>query len=242
MHRNYTSQTTKQQKNNCPHCGWETTRGFSFEQILAGTLPENVRGDFTAFRSTPTRNATTEASLLVPIGQTLATAIAVALPSFVLASWLKWEWEVPFVVGTVTILVQWIRCLNSHERTLAVIEEFSYSPALDGVGEKSTSLDLEAIRMEVTSEKSDHLLQMKIVELPAGVSSLDFANFCEDILSGKSLARREWVGNGKQFSRDTYDDLIDAMLVAGLVRSIPGKGKGLTLGGRRAITRLLQSA
>lgn len=241
MSQNYTSPPTKKQKNNCPYCGWETTRGFNFEQILAGTLPESVTGDFTAFRSTPSRTATIEADLLVPIGQTLATAIIITLPTFVVALWLKWEWYAPFSVGAVTLLAQWIRCLNLHEKTLAVVEEFSYSPTGQDLGQRSRDVGGDVVKLEVISGRNSYEAGMKIVDLPSDVSVEQFKDFCKDILSGKPLARRDWTGSGKQFSRDTYDDLMSAMLDAGLVFSLAGKGKRLTLGGKRAIARLVQN-
>jgi len=241
MRQDYTSPPTKKQKNNCPHCGWETTRGFHFEQILAGTLPENVNGDFTAFRSTPSRAATIEADLLVPIGQTLVTAIVVSLPSFPLALWLEWEWYIPFAIGTFVLSVQWIRCLNSHERTLSVIEEFSYSPDGDSSENRSLATSRDVVQLEVISGENKERFQMKIIDLPSGITRQKFRDFCEDIVLGKPLARRDWVGSGKQFSRDAYDDLMSAMLAAGLVQNIPGKGKILTLGGKHAIKRLVQN-
>jgi len=241
MTTNYTPSSSNSKKNRCPSCGWETTQGFRFEQLLAGTLPENISGDFTAFRSTPGQPTTIEAGLLVPIGQTLMTAIVVTLPCVALALWLEWDMKLAFLIGAIAVLWQWIRGLDLHEKTLVVIEEINYSPGGQGTMQKSRGGDVAPVRLEVVSESNRHNAQMKIVDLPLGISGEQFRDFCKDILLGKSLARRDWVGRGKQFSRDAYDDLMGAMLEAGLVNNVPGKGKKLTVGGRHAITRLMQN-
>lgn len=242
MYQDYTSPPAKKQKDKCPQCGWQISRGFNFEQILAGSLPENVNGDFNAFRSTPARTATIEADLLVPIGQVMVTAIVTALPSFALVSWLEWDWKITFVTGSVAILITWIRSLNLHEKTLSVIEEFSYSSSGGSDGPRLRSQDRDAVKLEVVSSKRRSGMQMKIVDLPRGISRHQFAEFCQDILSGKSLARRDWVGSGKQFSRDEYDDLVIAMLEAGLIARVPGKGKSLTVGGRHALQCMISKS
>lgn len=240
MHRDYSTQTRKQQNNKCPHCGWQFASNFNFEQMIAGLAPGDVNGDFTAYRSTPTRTATIEADLLVPAGQALISALVTALPTAAIGMWFRWQWYAPLAVASITILVQWFRYLNHQERGQAMLEEFSYSPGPPKPSPNARQGNPTPIRLDIYSRDDDHRAAIKIVDLPSNVSGEDFKVLCQDVLAGKSLARSNWAGSGKLLSRDEYDGLMSAMTDAGLIVTWPGAGKRLTNGGRHAIRRMIR--
>lgn len=240
MHRDYSTPKQKQQKRECPNCGWQFATNFDFEQMVAGLGPGDLNGNFTAYRSTPAHRATIEADLLVPAGQTLISALVTALPTAAIGMWFRWEWYAPLAVASITVLVQWFRYLNHQERALAILEEFSYSPGADQAQQKPSSPKPSPIRLDIFSRDDDFKAAIKIVDLPSDVSGEEFKTLCQDVLAGKSLARKNWAGPGKEFSRDQYDNLMTAMLDAGLIATVPGAGKKLTNGGRHAIRRMIR--
>ncbi len=230
----------KKTKNDCPNCGWKIERSHTFESVLAGNFSNERNGSYDAYRTTPTRAATLQADVLVPLAQSLVGATLATIPAIVVAQIARWEWYSPLAVGSVTILVQWFSIVKKLEGERSVTEQFSYQPDPENCQAQPLSNKPDGIQLEVISKDDDFKASMKIITLPRSVTAEQFVSFCRDILVGKSLARRNWEGSGKPFSRDSYDDLVAAMQTAGLVMTVQGKGKQLTKGGKRAIARMVR--
>lgn len=240
MNLNYNPKRPGKANSKCPHCGWRVASSFNFEQLLANGIPDGIEGDISAYRSTPVRGPTIEADLLVPAGQALMSAVATMLPTTIIALWARWEWYAPILVGSATVLLQWFRFLNDQSRSTSIIEEFSYSSDRDHIEEKPTAKNQPGLRMEVIHETSGIRNRMQLLDLPARLGEAEFAEFLRDISAGKSLARKNWVGDGKPFGRDVYDDMMDKLLSASIVSRMGNSGTKLTNGGRHAINAMIR--
>jgi hypothetical protein len=137
-------------------------------------------------------------------------------------------------------MVQWFSIIKKLENERSLIEEFSYNPNEEIERPLHQGNPQEPIKLEVVSKENNYGAALKIVDLPASVTGHEFVEFCQGILGGRSIARENWAGEGKLFSRDRYDGLISAMLTAGIISKIPGRGKKLTLGGKHAIRRMIR--
>jgi hypothetical protein len=231
---------TKKQNSDCPNCGFEIRAKYSFESVLAGGFSNPDNGAYDAIRKTPVRQASLEADVLVPAAQSLVGAVVTTLPAIIVAQLARWEWYSPLAIGACTILVQWFSIVKKLESERSIVEEFSYTPSEEIERPLAQGNPQEPVRLEVVSKDDNYGVAFKIVDLPQSVSGREFVGLCQGVLAGRSLARKNWVGEGKQFSRDQYDDLISAMMTAGLINAIPGKGKKLTLGGKHAIRRMIR--
>jgi hypothetical protein len=240
MNLNYNPKRPRKANSECPHCGWRIATTFNFEQLLANGIPDGIEGDVSAYRSTPVRGPTIEADLLVPAGQALMSAVATMLPTTIIGLWARWEWYAPILVGSATALLQWFRFLNDQGRNTSIIEEFSYSADRDHNRKTPSAKDRSGLRMEVVHETSGIRSRMQLLELPEQIGEAEFAEFLRDISAGKSLARKNWVGDGKPFSRDVYDDMIDKLLSTSIVNRVGNSGTKLTNGGRHAINAMIR--
>lgn len=240
MQRDYNTPKRKKQNSKCPHCGWQIATTFNFEQLLANGIPDGIEGDVSAYRSTPVRGPTIEADLLVPAGQALMSAIATMLPTTIVALWARWEWYAPILVGSATVLLQWFRFLNDQSRNTSIVEEFSYSASQPSNTKTPSTEDRSGLRMEIIHETSGIRSRMQLLELPEEMSETEFAGFLRDVAAGKPLARKHWVGDGKPFSRDVYDDMIDKLLLASIVSRAGNSGTKLTNGGRHGINAMIR--
>ncbi|KKK94246.1 hypothetical protein LCGC14_2684770 [marine sediment metagenome] len=240
MKENYTPRRPKKANSSCPHCGWQIATTFDFEQLLAKGIPEGIEGEVSAYRSTPVRGPTIEADLLVPAGQALMSAVATMIPTTIIALWARWEWYAPILIGSATVLLQWFRFLNDQSRNTSIIEEFTYVADQGHNRKTSPPNDKLGLRMEVIHKESGIKSRMQLLELPEQIGEVEFAEFLRDIAAGKSLARKNWTGDGKPFTRDTYDGMIDKLLSASVVNRAGNSGTKLTNGGRHAINAMIR--
>lgn len=240
MSENFNTNTPNLQKNSCSNCGWEIRAGSTFEQVLSGNFDNPLGGDWTATRITPMRAGQLEADVLVPALQSLIWSVATALPACCVAMAFRWRWEAPAVVAATSVLVSWIASMKRVSLAASKVEEFSYIARDELTGTKSDVHPDQTIRLEVFDRGDGKTAALKIVDLPAGVEPLQFREFCQDVLAGKSMARENWAGSGKVFSRGKYDQLIKALRESGIVRSTKGVGTHLTVGGKHAIRRMIR--
>lgn len=227
-------------KSDCPNCGFHITRSHTFESVLSGEFSNPKNGSFSATRITPIRAASMEADVFVPAAQSLAWAVATALPSIAVSMWLRWEWSAPLFIGATTILVAWITAMTRSNSGLVKTEEFTYdaSGEMDqGPGARAAG---DGIKMELIHTTSGIRSRMQLMELSKSISEKAFGEFLKDILSGRSLARRNWVGDGKPFGRDAFDDMISKLIDGGIVLSAGNAGKTLTNAGRHMIAGLVR--
>ncbi len=232
----------KKTKSECPNCGCEISYHSTFESVLSGKFDNPGGGAWSVNSFSPIRKADLTSDVAVPAVQALiSSALSLPASSLVLV-YLEYEWYFSFPLGALVMGAYWIKGVRRLELERGESREFSYEPvdAQDAAGSHGGKVD--QVSLEVISKDDDFRAAMKIVDLPAGMSVSEFMEFCRDILAGKSLARKEWAGGGKQFSRDQYDDLMAAMSASGLVIQVAGRGRALTSGGRRAIARMMRQA
>lgn len=232
----------KNQNSDCPSCGFHISYATSFESVLAGNFDNSRDGSYVATRSTPIRASTLEADVLVPAAQSLIWAVVSSVPAVAISFWLRYEWYFPLAVAGVSMAFSWSSSMKRSDMSCSKVEEFEYSPSPDKNDSPAPGAGGEAIRLEVINKSDDMSAAMKIVDLPEGIEPVQFLGLCKDALAGKGLARKNWTGSGKEFSRDQYDGLMTAMVSSGLVMTVPGKGKMLTLGGRKSIKRMIRQA
>jgi hypothetical protein len=195
-------------------------------------------GPVEATRSAPARPATVESDVIVPLFQSFATGAAVAIPTVGLTIWLHWDWYVPLVAGGVTVTIAWLQLLGAHRRLLWIVETVSNLVE----GDPTPAQPAQPVTMEVKHEEAGRIGRMQFVDLPQGVTQDQLIDWAGSVVAGaKSPARSNWQGSGKPFSRDTYDLFTRAMVEAGILATIPGKGNQLTVGGRHALKSLLNS-
>lgn len=234
------SKQHKKTNNRCRQCGWDISYSHTFEDMLSGRFKNQKDGSFTATRTTPVRAPGMTPDVLVPVAQSFVWAIVVGLPSISVAMWLRWEWSAPLFVGACTILVSWISAMRKSEFSLSKTEEFSYTANEFGDVEMIADDHPRPLRMEVIHEVSNIRSKMQLLDLPMSIGEREFKEFLIDILAGKSLARRNWAGSDKPFSRDGYDGMIEKMIGGSiLVQSNNGK-KVLSNGGRHAISAMIR--
>lgn len=227
-------------KSNCPRCGFEIVAKHSFETILAGNFKNDDDGDYEAVRETPTRAYSLEADLLVPTGQALITTLIMALPVGTASSYFSWGWYPALAIISTVTAIAWAKCLETARASAVMIETFSYTASHGGVADVGDNDRGSAVRLEVVHETSGIKHKMQLLDLPAKISERQFAEFLTDILAGRSMARKNWTGSGKPFSRDVYDELLAKLVDAGILRLVENNEKRLTNGGRRAIAAMVR--
>lgn len=226
----------------CRSCGLDVYKSSTFEAVIDAARSDGFQGGFTAYRTTPVRSLELVADVAVPAAQALITSVVTTIPAIAVAMIFRWEYYTPAAVGAVSIMVSWFKALSDAKEGASVVEQYTWEDDRVGESEIAGRPEEAPIRLEVVSRDDDYKASMRIVDLPADVDGAQFVSFCKDILSGKSLARASWVGSGKEFSRDTYDGLMLSMEQAGLIMSIPGKGRKITNGGRRAMEQMMRQA
>lgn len=232
----------KNQNSKCPNCGCEISYHSTFENALSGQFdnPDGGAWSFTSFL--PIREANIISDVAVPGTQAFISAV-LSLPLLASAKiYFEFDWKYAWSISALVMGAYWIKGIRRLEMERGESKEFSYEPVQDSDPGSAQVEKKEKISLEVISKDDDFRAAMKIVDLPEGVSASEFVQFSGDILTGKTLARKEWAGSGKQFSRDQYDEIMVAMLASGLIRSVAGKGKMLTPGGRRAMARMVREA
>ena len=232
----------KKTSSKCPNCGFQISIHSTFESALSGKFDNPNEGAWSANSFSPLRKADLLSDVCVPGAQAGITALLLFPVAWGAVVFIGFDWMWAFSVSAVVLAGTWIRGINRLEMERGESREFSYEP-VDGLGQ----VEMQAgqprpISLEVLSKDDDFKASMKIVDLPSGVTATKFVEFSRSILAGKSLARRDWVGQGKEFSRDQYDGLMSAMAACGLVISVAGKGKMLTVGGKRALSRMARAA
>jgi len=234
----------------CPHCkqaivlriekksssqlsrpSWNVSQSHVFENTIPWETSEIDQGPIEATRTTPARAATIESDVFVPLLQSLATGIAIAVPTVGATLWLEWAWYTPIAVGGVTTTVTWLQLLGAHRKLLWIVE--TVSSLADHVQPEQAR---QTISLEVKHQELGRVGRMQFLDLPQGITQDQFLDWAVAVVNGiKTPARSNWVGSGKPFSRDVYDLFVKAMLEAGILRNIPGKGKQLTVGGKHAL-------
>lgn len=232
----------KKQNNDCPSCGFHISYSSTFESVLAGDFSNDRDGSYTATRITPVRSSTVEADVIVPIAQSAIWSLVAILPSIPVMFWLRYEWYFPFAIGSLSLLASWASSMKRSEAMQSKVEEFSYSPDGQDATDKLERKNKQGIEMTIANRTESNSASWKIIELPSGITQEKFDEFCKGIVLGKSMARKEWTPIKRHFSRDQYDDVIEAMETANLVIKRQGEGAYVSPNGKRAIAAYVRQA
>lgn len=197
-------------------------------------------GGYSYQKSTPTRAASIESDVLVPLAQSAIFGALAGLVSIALPLWVKgWPWWSPAGIALgVTALAWWV-IAQDHRRALWTIEEMTtYDIDRDGQAGPPAP-PAPPIRLEIT-HKSQGGKRFLNFNLPQGISEADFLEFARGItLENRGLAESIWTGKGKLFSRGRYGELLDILTQAEIVRlknpQAPAQGRELTRAGYQAL-------
>jgi hypothetical protein len=240
MHKKSYHKLPNKSKRECPTCGWEIGHSHTFENALFGQFSNEKNGDFNASRLTPARSPSIEADVLVPLAQSTITSIQAIISAIPLAIWLQWEWPFLLFIWAGTFLCSWISAVKRAELSQAKSEEFSYSANEKEAGQVAGQGGAGPLQMEIIHSTSGIKNRMQILQLPDQITEEIFGTFLRDILAGRSLARNNWAGTGKPFSRDSYDGMIGKLIEASIIQPTVSGGKILTNGGKHVVKRLVR--
>ncbi len=235
MQKEVYTKSPKEANGICSHCGVERERFNTFEMVIGGGFKNESNGDYSAIRRTPLRATTMMSDVFVPAAQSVITAVVFVAPTVVVSLWYRWSWYAPIAVGSVAILLAWIRALDEAKKALFKTEEFSYYGSEQQVGVESGARAGEPVRLEVVHETSGIRERMQLMELPGDISEKDFGTFLADSLAGKGMTRKNWTGVEKPFSRDQFDSVMEKLEVAEMVCRLGNNKRVLTDAGKRAI-------
>jgi len=239
----------------CPHCGrpvgvtlrpgpgsapiraaWRGKAAFEMTAPWESEPPQ-LSGGGEYHRQAPARAASLESDVLVPLAQAGATGVVVALAGGVVAIWLRWPWWWPVAGGCLSMATAWLMLLGAHRRLLWIYE--TVSEAVEAVKEEREPKSEQVLVELYQRTDNQNRVQARRFELPPGVTVRAFRDWARDVAGGRSAARAQWVGPGRPFSRDSYDQFSQAMEKLGILANVPGKGRQVTAGGRHLLARWL---
>ena len=127
---NYTTQMT------CPSCGTSLTvsatgvtsnpLGPAWKTVNMRTFALGDGAQIGAFkemtRTMPTRPATREGDVIVPLAQAAITAIIIGILAGIITLWRRWAWPIPFIAFSITFAMSWWWLLLDHRSLLRVTE------------------------------------------------------------------------------------------------------------------------
>ncbi len=239
MRRKFYHTLPKQSNTDDPTTASQSGISSAFENIASGRLSDTKSGDYTLTITTPLFKSELEGDVLVPLAQTLVSGIlsaSVAIPAVMLFGI---DWPFGLFIASVGSLVSWKSAVKNAGLSREKTEEISFCQGTEKTSEISHTQSKSVVQLEVIHAENGLKNRMQLIDLPGQIGEADFAEFLRGILSGDSLARVNWVGEGKPFSRDTYDMLIVKLMAAGIICRSEKGGKELTNGGRRAISRVV---
>jgi len=239
MRRKFYHTLPKQSNTDDPTTSSQSGISSAIENMVSGSLSDTNSGDYTLTITTPLFQSTLEGDFLVPLAQTLVSgllSVSVAVPAVMLFGI---NWPVGLFIASVGSLVSWKVATKNAGLSREKTEEMSFYKASEKTAEISHAQSKNVVQLEVVHEENGLKNRMQFIDLPGQIGEADFAEFLRQISSGESLARINWVGQGKPFSRDTYDQLVTKLMAAGIICKAESGGKELTNGGRRAISRVV---
>lgn len=239
MRRNSTTVSPHKQKSDCTNCALRVGQRGTLEQSIASIAGSGIVSDFEVKERNPVRAATLEADVIVPVAQALATGLMTTALSYTVAGLAGLDVRAVGTFGVGSLLATWIKLLVDSRRNLAEERRvYVFANRSKEHAGRPTASD-GTIRLEVVTSVNGIKNKMQYLDLPSGISEADFVEFCRQVLAGKSLARTNWAGSGKLFSRDVYDGLMACLLDAGIIEKKEKGGKTLSNGGRRAVEHLM---
>jgi len=195
-------------------------------------------------RRRPSRGATVEGDLVVPLGQSLTTAILCGAVAGLVA-WLlgmPGAWRFGAIVGALALVLVWVVLLMQSRSMLWEIERVT-GRDFDGDDRVGPPVELPSLRVEVV-EDEDH---WRIGHLPLPGGDPDRLQvLARGLLAGRPFSEGEWCGSGRPLSQRQFRSIRDAMVDAGLARwrdpDEPRQGAELTSAGRAVLRRIGEGA
>jgi len=133
--------------------------------------------------------------------------------------------------------------LRDHRRLLRTVETWERPqtpPEATGDAQRAPA----GIRLEIAQETPTGAAHWLLQDLATDPDT--FRRWAEAVSKGRSLAQSGWTGAGGQFSRAEYDQLLAAMIRAGVARwkneRAHAQGCELTPMGRATLRRYTEAA
>jgi hypothetical protein len=202
-----------------------------------------------AERRTPYRPQNAESDFLVPLLQAIGTGAFIT----VVAGWAAWlyrgfTWDMAVGSGLIAAGGFWVITVTANRKLLWVVETMVNSDLdQDGAVGQPTPPAREVTLNVMHQNHKGVINQVFRFDLPAGISEEDFQEFAQGIVrERRGLAESAWAGTGRPFSKPKYNELLDALTAAGIVRWINpdahAQGRELTEAGQRSLRRYLYVA
>lgn len=192
-------------------------------------------------RRHPTRAASIEADLLVPLGSALIWSTLLSIPTVALPLFVEgWPWWTPIGCWTILSPLAWAMNSIDFHRTLWTIESATKRD-IDGDGHIGQPQPEETtVRLEVTHKNEQgKRAKVSLPTLPRGVTLAMFANWCQQVGSGISTPSEvDWAGRGKPFTKTPYRQFLTIMQDNGvIIKDGPASNSPwvVTAAGRRAL-------
>jgi hypothetical protein len=204
---------------------------------------------FEAERTRPARAQNLESDFLVPLALAGATFGIVTIG----ALWLAWNmrgftWPMAITAGFIFAGGMWFALVLANRKLLWIVERVANFD-LDGDGYTGQpEPPARPVALEIVHKsEADSFRQMFRFDLPAGVTEDDFREFALGVVNEhRGLAESSWTGAGKLFSKAKYNELLNTLDQAGLVRwrnpAAPAQGRELTPAGSRSLRSWLKIA
>lgn len=226
--------------------GWQQPKTLSSNVDMPPLQPPQISpmrssGVATYERRHPTRAASVEADLLVPLGSSLIWSTLLSIPTIGLPIFVDgWPWWTPFGCWAVLSPLAWaINSVDFH-RTLWTIESaIKRDVDKDGhIGQPEP--EETTIRLELThKDEQGKQSRVTLPSLPKGVTLQMFADWCQQVGGGVSTPSEvDWVGRGKPFTKTPYRQFLTIMHDNGVItKDGPAKNSPwmVTTAGRRAL-------
>lgn len=180
-----------------------------------------------------------EHSVLVPIAQAGAVAVAGGTAAAVFIGFTLAPWDVAAAWGVVISTAVFARTLADaftwSRAAIAAQETYQSETAAQGNAESAT------LRLEVAKEKDNGNADLYFGQFP--VAPELFIEWAHAVLEGGSISQNAWIGTDGAFTKPEYEALLGFLMRAGIVTWINAKahaqGRQFTIGGKHALERLL---
>ncbi|MCD4738332.1 MAG: hypothetical protein K8R89_03620 [Anaerolineae bacterium] len=258
---------------NCPICGaqlslipsGQSTRNLVSQQMQRVSAQRQARGGMRNYHrgaaavasnwavdnwaeisfEEPARSASKEADVVVPLLQSLITggiaALFVGSVAGGLAIQSGWSWHTPLLAalagGAVVTSIMWSNLLSDTRSLLRKIETYTQRDLDgDGVIGEPARVSFEVRR----HEKQRHSTFFS--ELP--ISEESFTTWARAAVAEQSISQDSWTGSRGLFSRSEYEELLDFLTRAWVIRWInpqaKAQGRVITNAGKAALRTWLE--
>ena len=162
-------------------------------------------------RITPTRGATIEGDVRVPLAQASITAVAVAVPVALLTASGHGSAWIPISAFGVTLTASWLWLLADHRSLLRTVERITQRD-LDGDGRIAEQPVVKRVSFNAVEQTAaGHYLRSRRIDIPRGDEKA-IAEMARGVVAGKPFTQREWA---HIYNRDEFNELRDTLIKLG---------------------------